>query len=209
MCIRDRYRQLDINFKDACAPDEFACAVWDPKYYDPAQLRTLGFATAPEVFLVANDMRPPKTNQFSAGVRQEIVGMRLTVSYNGIRGYNGMNYVRVSPWGGPETTAQRNYNTVFAADDRVRTWYDALQLQLDRPMRVGGRWGGGLAYTLSRSEEQGQSTDIFWGFDDRFPTVADRPRRRAPGDQRHAIVVNGTVQLPLDVRLSPILRLRS
>lgn len=207
--FRRQYRQLDINFKTACAPTEFACAVWDPKYYDPAQLRTLGYATAPEVFLVANDMKPPKTHQFSGGVRQSFGSMRLTLSYNGIRGYNGMNFVRASPWGGPETTNPRNYNTVFAADDRVRTWYDAMQLQLERPLRYGRRWGGGLAYTLSRSEEQGQSTDIFWGFDDRYPTVADRPRLRAPGDQRHAIVANGIVQLPLDIRLSSIVSLGS
>jgi hypothetical protein len=207
--FRRQYQQLNIDFKTACAPGEFACAVWDPKYYDPAQLRTLGYATAPEVFLVANDMKPPKTHQFSGGVRQSLGGVRLTVSYNGIRGFNGMNFVRASPWGGPETTSPRNYNTIFAADDRVRTWYDALQLQLDRPFRADRRWGGGLAYTLSRSEEQGQSTDIFWGFDDRYPTVADRPRLRAPGDQRHAVVANGTVKLPLDIRLSSIVSLGS
>ena len=205
--FRRQFRQLDINFKTECAPAEFACAVWDPKYFDPAQLRTLGYATAPEVFLVANDLTPPNTRQFSVGVRQSFGGMRLTVSYNGIRGFNGMNYVRVSPWGGPETTNPRNYNTIFAADDRVRTWYDAMQLQLDRPMRYGRRWGGGLAYTLARSEEQGKSTDIFWGFNDRYPTVADRPRERAPGDQRHAIIANGIVQLPFDVRLSSIVSL--
>jgi hypothetical protein len=207
--FRRQFRQLDINFKTVCAPNEFACAVWDPKYYDPAQLRTLGYATAPEVFLVANDMKPPRTNQFSGGIRQAIGGMRLTASYNGIRGYNGMNYVRVSPWGGPETTNPHNYATVFAADDRVRTWYDALQLQLDRPLRGDRSWGGGLSYTLSRSEEQGQSTDIFWGFDDRYPTVADRPRLRAPGDQRHAIVANGIVRLPGDIRISSIVSLGS
>jgi hypothetical protein len=207
--FRRQYSQLNIDFKTACAPGEFACAVWDPKYYDPAQLRTLGYATAPEVFLVANDMRPPKTHQFSGGVRQSFGGVRLTVSYNGIRGFNGMNFVRVSPFGGPETTNPRNYSTIFATDDRVRTWYDAMQLQLDRPLRYGRRWGGGIAYTLSRSEEQGQSTDIFWGFDDRYPTVADRPRLRAPGDQRHSITANGTVQLPLDIRLSSIVSLGS
>jgi hypothetical protein len=207
--FRRQFAQLDINFRDSCAPNDFGCAVWNPRYEDPAQLRTLGFATAPEVFLVANDLKPPKTHQFSGGIRQVIGDLRLTVSYNGIRGYNGMNFVRVSPWGGPETTNPRNYNTVFAADDRVRTWYDALQLQLDRPLIRDLWWGGSLAYSLSRSEEQGQSTDIFWGFDDRFPTVADRPRRRAPGDQRHAIVANAIVRLPLDFRASTIVNLGS
>ena len=37
--------------------------------------------------------------------------------------------------------------------------------------------------------------------------MADRPRERAPGDQRHAIVANGIVRLPFDVRLSSIVSL--
>lgn len=207
--FRRQYRILNIDFSDTCAPGQFACVPWQDKYYDPAQLRTLGYATAPEVFLVANDMRPPKTNQFSAGVRHAFSAARVTLSYNGIRGYSGMNYVRVSPWGGPETTTPRNYSTVFAADDRVRTWYDAMQLQIERPVTAGRRWGGGIAYTLSKSTEQGQSTDIFWGFDDRYPTVADRPRLRAPGDQRHAIVANGIVRLPAQFMVSGIVSLGS
>jgi hypothetical protein len=96
---------------------------------------------------------------------------------------------------------------MFAADDRVRTWYDALQLQIERPLRAGTRWGGGLAYTLSKSEERGQQNDLFWGFDDRYPTVADLPRRQAPGDQRHAIVANLVTLLPADIRLSSIVNL--
>ena len=78
-------------------------------------------------------MRPPKTHQYIGVVRQNIAGLRDSLSYNGIRGFNGMNYVRVSPWGGPETTSPRNYNTIFAADDRVRTWYDAVMLKVERP----------------------------------------------------------------------------
>ena len=69
--FRRQFQVININFNNACAPGSRNCAVWDPKYFDPAQLRTLGTATgAPEVFLVANDMGPPRTYQFSAGVRQ-------------------------------------------------------------------------------------------------------------------------------------------
>ena len=61
-----------------------------------------------------------------------------------------------------------------------------------------------LAYTLARAEEQGQSQDLFWGFDDRYPTVGDRPRRRAPGDQTHTVVANAiaraAVRRALDAR---------
>jgi hypothetical protein len=64
---------------------------------------------------------------------------------------------------------------------------------------------------LARSEEQGQTTsgEIFWGFDDHYPTVPDIPRRRAPGDQTHQIVANGIVQLPYQINLSSIVTLGS
>jgi hypothetical protein len=136
-------------------------------------------------------------------VRQAIGPGLVTLSYNGIRGRNFMNFVRGS------FALPPNYAAVFVTDDRVKTRYDAMQLQLERPLRATDRWGGALAYTLSRSEEQGQSTDLFWGFDARFPTVADRPWRRAPGNQTHAIVGNAIVRLPWEVRFSSIVTLGS
>jgi hypothetical protein len=176
---------------------------WNDRYFEPAQLRTLSYATAPEVFMVANDLKPPKTYQFSGGVRQAVWSGLLTVSYNAIRGYNGMNFVRGS------NALPPNYAAVFVTDDRVKTWYNAMQLQFNRPLRQGMRWGGALAYTLSRSEEQGQSTDLFWGFNSRYPTVADLPRRRAPGDQTHNIVTNAIVRVPFGMLFSTIVNLGS
>ena len=113
-----------------------------------------------------------------------------------------MNFVRGGPGFG-------GYAAVFVADDRVKTWYDAGQLQLTRPFTGENRWGGGLAYTFSKSTEQGQSQDLFWGFDDRYPTVGDRPRRVTPGDQRHAIVANTIVELPYEFLFSTIVNLGS
>ncbi|MEO8577026.1 MAG: carboxypeptidase regulatory-like domain-containing protein [Gemmatimonadales bacterium] len=203
--FRRQYSVIRIDFRNSCA-GLTNCAIWDPKFFDPAALRALSVvAGAPEVFLVANDLVPPRTIQMSAGLRQTLGAELLTLSYNGLRGRNFMNFVRGSPFGGGGLP----YNTVFVTDDRVKTWYDAMQLQIERPFVGGSRWGGSLAYTLSRSEEQGQSQDIFWGFDGRYPTVADRPRLRAPGDQRHAVVANAIVQLPFDVRFSTIVNLGS
>ena len=201
--FRRQYKQLTINFRDSCPPAEFNCAVWNDRYFDPVELRTLSYATAPEVFMVANDLKPPRTYQFSGGVRQAIGPGLVTLSYNGIRGRNFMNFVRGS------FALPPNYAAVFVTDDRVKTRYDAMQLQLERPLRVTDRWGGALAYTLSRSEEQGQSTELFWGFDARFPTVADRPWRRAPGNQTHSIIGNAIVRLPWEVRFSSIVALGS
>jgi hypothetical protein len=205
--FRRQFSVIRFEFQAACAPGATNCAVWNPSYYDPAVLRNLAVATGrPEVFLVKNDMVPPRTLQMSFGLRRDVGAQRVTLSYNGLRGSNYMNFIRGSPWGGGPALP---YNTVFIADDRVKTWYDAMQLQIQRPLQVDTRWGGGLAYTLARSEEQGQSQDIFWGFDDRYPTVADRPRMRAPNDQRHAIVANAIVRLPADFLFSTIVNLAS
>lgn len=205
--FRRQFKVLTVSFQDSCPPGSPAnCAVWDPRYFDPAQLRTLaGSAGLPEVFLVANDLKPPQSQQFSVGVRQALGNALLTLSYNGIRGKNGMNFIRATPWGG----LGPNYAQAFITDDRVKTWYDAMQLQIERPLRTSTKWGGALAYTLARAQEQGQSTDLFWPFDDRHPTVGDLPRRRAPGDQRHTIVANAIVRLPYDVLFSSIVNLGS
>ena len=202
--FRRQFRILTVAFKDDCGTQTVGCAQWNDRYFDPATLRNeLGFSTAPELFLVANDLKPPRTNQYSAGVRQQVGTMLVTLSYNGIRGSNGMNFVRGAYGLGSD------YAAVFVTDDRVKTWYDALQFQIEKPLRATTRWGGSLAYTLARAEEQGQSTDIFWGFDERFPTVADRPRLRSPGNQTHTIIANTVVQLPFDVRFSTVVSLGS
>jgi hypothetical protein len=201
--FRRQFQVVRIDFSNTCTPGQRNCAAWDPAFFDPAALRTLASAVgAPEVFLVANDMVPPRTIQFSGGVRRSIGANLLTLSYNGLRGRNFMNFVRGGPGFG-------GYAAVFVADDRVKTWYDAMQLQLQRPFTGDNRWGGGLAYTLSKSTEQGQSQDLFWGFDDRYPTVGDRPRRITPGDQRHAIVANAIWQLPYEFLFSSIVNLGS
>lgn len=201
--FRRQFQVINIQFSNTCTVGQKNCAAWDPKYFDPVQLRALGSAVgAPEVFLVANDMVPPRTIQFSGGVRRSIGANLLTLSYNGLRGRNYMNFVRGGPGFG-------SYAAVFVADDRVKTWYDAMQVQIQRPYTGDNRWGGGLAYTLSKSTEQGQSQDLFWGFDDRYPTVGDRPRRVTPGDQRHAVVANGIVKLPYDFLFSSIVNLGS
>jgi hypothetical protein len=183
------------------------CVQWNDQYYDPAQLQTLassGQSGLPEVFLVKNDLRPPKSHQMTAGVRQQWGQQLITVSYNGVRGYNGMNFIRATPFNG----LTPNYSTAFVTDDRVKTWYDALQLQVERPL-ARSRWGGSLAYTLANTEEQGQSTDLFWGFDDRYPTVADMPRKKAPGSQTHTFAANAVTRLPYDFLLSGIVNLGS
>jgi hypothetical protein len=205
--FRRQYHVLRVTFNDVGPiPTCQNCVAWDPRYYDPAQLRTLaGTAGVDEVFLVANDLKPPKTYQFTGGIRQAIGRTQLSLSYNGSRGRNGFNFVKATNWGGLGPT----YAQAFVTDDRVKTWYDALQLQLDRPLRAGMRWGGSLAYTYAKSESRGRIDDFFWDFNDQHPTVADMPRQKAPNNQAHTIAANGIVRLPFDFLASAIVNLGS
>jgi hypothetical protein len=203
---RRQFQVINIQFRSDCSTTPLNCAAWDDRFFDPVQLRALATAVGrPEVFLVANDMVPPRTLQFSGGVRRSLGAELVTLSYNALRGKNYMNFVRGSPFGGGGLP----YNTVFVADDRVKSWFDALELQIQRPVTQDTRWGGAVAYTFSKSTEQGKIDDIFWGFDGRFPTVSDLPRVAAPGDQRHAIVANGIFRLPYDLIFSSIVNLGS
>ncbi|MGH7719386.1 MAG: TonB-dependent receptor, partial [Gemmatimonadaceae bacterium] len=49
-------------------------------------------AARPEVFLLENDLEPPKAYQGSIGVRQVIGGYRVSASYTGVRGYNRLTF---------------------------------------------------------------------------------------------------------------------
>ena len=111
-----------------------------------------------------------------------------------------MNFIRATPFNG----LGPNYSTAFITDDNVKTWYDAMQLQVERPLSRSTRWGGSLAYTLAKVEEQGQPSDLFWGFDGRFPTVGDMPRKQGRGSQVHTLIANGISRLPYDFLLSGI-----
>ena len=205
--FRRQYGQYTVTFvtPPATCTTSVGCAVWNPNYLsNPSSLQALvGTVGVPEVFLVANDLRQPRTTQASFGVRQAVGATRVTVSYNGVFGRNITNYVRASPFGG----LGPNYLTAFVTDDRVKTRYNSLQLQLERPLTAATRFGGSLAYTLSKAEQQGDASSIFWFFDDRYPTVADLPWRASTGDQRHQIVANALVRIPGQVLLSSIVTL--
>lgn len=196
-------RQYNLKFGQAfgtCA----TCITYNPAFLtDPSLLRQQGQASTTEVFLVKNDLKPPRSNQFSGGLRQAVGPTTVSISYNAVRGYNNTNFIRGANGIGPA------YAALFITDDRVRTWYDAMQLQVEKPLRMDTRWGGSLAYTLARAEEQGRSTDLFWGFNDKFPTVPDLPRARTPGNQTHTIVANTVVRLPYQFLFSTIVSLGS
>jgi hypothetical protein len=208
--FRRAYSVLRIEFNDVGpTPTCSRCVMWDDRYLDRDELLTLaqsGTSGLPEVFLIANDTRPPKTHQFSAGIRQVLGPTLLSLSYAGSRGSNGFAFIRGTRCDSLSCNAlQPTYARLLISDDRVKTWYDAILVKIDRPMRADTRWGAGLSYTWAFNQDR--QGNFFFSLDPRYATVADFPRRRAPDSQEHSIVANGTVRLPWEFRLSSVVTL--
>jgi hypothetical protein len=210
--FRRDYKVLQILF-DTIGPRPGCtfCVEWDPKYFNKDTLAALaasGRAGAPEVFLIANDTKPPKTNQFSLGMRQMLGNTLVSLTYAGARSVNGFAFIRGTrrdDGGRDASVLAPSYTRLLISDDRVKTWYDAILLGIDKPLRMDSRWGGGVSYTWAfNNDRQG---NFFFSLDPRYPTVADFPRVRAPETQEHTVVANGIARIPWGFLLSSVVTL--
>jgi hypothetical protein len=205
---RLQYETRIFRFSSTGGPDPngFDTIAWDPSYLSKAGLDLLiarGVAPAPEIYLLANDTKPPVSDQFNGGIRTSVRGILVTASYAGIRARNGLTYEFANRR--PDGTCCLpipGYSNVLISRDAKKTWNDALFVTVDRPFR--DRWGFSLAYTLAQAETIGG--DLF-SFD--YPRVEDYPRHPTQDDERHRIVTTGIVRLPYDLMLSSVLTLSS
>lgn len=202
--VDETYRRQHPTFtfrfsSDGSTPGTIA---WDPSYMSRAGLDGIiasGQAPPQEVFLVPNDLKPPKSYQWNLGVRQAFGSFLGSVAYTGIRGKNGFTY----EWANVTLDPARNdccitanlpaYANILVGNNSVRSWYDALELRVDRTYRAGerGGWGAGIAYTLSWADAEGG--DLFT-----FPQVGTdfTGRREINDDQRHRLVANFVLDMP-------------
>jgi hypothetical protein len=202
--LDETYRRQHPTFtfrfsSDGSVPGTIA---WDPSLMSKQGLDAAiasGQAPPQEVFLVPNDLKPPKSYQWNVGVRQAFGPFLGSLAYTGIRGRNGYTYEWANVTLNPEsndcclTANLPAYQNVLVGNNSVRSWYDALEVRVDRTYRQGDRggWGAGIAYTLSWAEAEGN--DLF-----SFPQVGTSFTSRRPivDDQRHRIVGNWVVDLP-------------
>jgi hypothetical protein len=98
-------------------------------------------------------------------------------------------------------------NPVVGGPDRVvslessaKTNYDALLVETER--RFAGRFGVRASYTLSKSMNDANDDQIPFGNGPLDPNDLDREYGPAPNDQRHRLVVSGTVDLGGRFRLA-------
>lgn len=185
--------------------------VWDDSYYERdalVDLITSGTTGKPEAFVLNNNTKPPRSNQFSLGVRQVWRDLLFSVNYTGVRSYNNFTWFHGAR--DPETGATfqtPSYRNVLVSTADGRAWYDGLVFKVEKPYTRLSRWGGGISYTLGWTDDEFTAGDAFAGLS--FHTPDDFVRRRSVRDQRHSVVANAIVGLPFDIRLSGILNLGS
>ena len=167
----------------------------------------------PELFAVKNNAKPPRTDQFSLGVRQKLWrGWSASVTGSYIRGKNGyINVIANRQNGGfgfccdNSITSTFGYANVFIGNDGVESRYKALYLTLDRAYSKASGWGLNIAYTYQEAKQNGNASgnnnDLFL-FDKILPQdTGFRPRS---GIERHAIVASGLLDLPYGFKFSTL-----
>lgn len=209
--LDERFRlQYDVRqFRFSADGSKEGTIAWQESFLSKAALDQLiasGVAPDPELFLIDNDTKPPRTDQLSLGVRQAWAGMVFGATYSRIRGKNLFTYLRGNlNADGTCCIDVPGFGNVFVSNDDRGTRYRAWYFTIDRPYTEKSRWGFGVAYTRTRSEKNGG--DLFSAFD--YATANDFFYFPANDDEHHRVVINGIVGLPWGFQLSTLITLGS
>jgi len=187
---------------------------WDPSYLtaDTSVISALARSSGqPEAFLIDNKTRPPKSTQWSVGVRRRLGSVVASLSYQGQRGtglftYNWAN-IALNPSTGlccvSFNIGAHGFNNFIYSTNDGKTWYDAFSLQLDRayrPAPSGFGWGGGIVYTYATRYLAGVDNlnDLTGSFPGGFPNAKSIPKRTdcCGTDERHHVVANWIMTIP-------------
>src|SRR5690606_34171201 len=113
----------------------------------------------PEAWLIDKDIKTPKSRQWNLGVRRLLGNWAVSATYAGVRGVDQLTLNWANFGLNPDGSCCTSFNLgahgfsnfIYSTNDG-KTWYDALQLQVDRPYRRSSEnfgWGVGFALTYA------------------------------------------------------------
>ena len=156
----------------------------------------------PEAWLIDSKVKVPKSRQWNLGVRRLLGDFAVSAAYTGVRGVNQLTLNWANFGLNPNGTCCTSFNLaahgfsnfIYSSND-AKTWYDALQLQVDRvyrPRAHGIGWGAGIAFTYANRSLQGVDAlgDLF-----AFPNTAGINKHPA-NDEKARIVANWITDMP-------------
>ena len=150
--------------------------------------------------LIDNDIQNPMVQQFNLGIQTEFA-KNWILKVDGIHDY-GTHFIIGVPLGSVFNPASGGPETVTDLQSTANTHYDALWVTVDH--RFAQRFQFHSAYTLSKALDYANYDQIPFGYPPVDPNDLHREYGPAPNDQRHRLVLQGTMDLPLGLRLSPL-----
>ncbi|MDQ3696797.1 MAG: TonB-dependent receptor [Gemmatimonadota bacterium] len=179
---------------------------WSDSYLttDRAVLDALVLAAGkPSIWLIDQEAKVPRSTQMNIGIRQLLGDVALSVTYANVKGEDQMtlNWANIGLNDEGRCCEFQDLGRygfrdfIYTLNDK-KTWYNALQVQVDRPYRRLDRtsigWGAGLAYTYATREVQGVDNvnDHF-----AFPHTRFIPKHPS-NDEKQRVVANWITDLP-------------
>lgn len=162
-------------------------------------------AGAGGINVIANDMQNPMVQQFNLGVQWEFA-KNWVLSADGIHNL-GTHFIIGVPSGTVFNPVVGGPDVVKVLSSSVNTHYDGLLLSVDH--RFSNGFSFHSAYTLSKALNYANDDQIPFSNGPLDPTNLRREYGPTPNDQRHRLVLSGTVDLPYGFQISPILTVAS
>src|SRR2546421_578204 len=152
--------EYTVHFADPDSTPTANQVAWNNSYMtaDTTVLKSFisgNKAAGREVWLIANDVKVPKSSQFNLGIRHLFGDVAVSATYVGVRSWDGL----VFNWANRTLNSDgsccfnndygHGFSSILYTTNSAKTWYDALQVAITRPYKRTGNWGwgGGLSYT--------------------------------------------------------------
>ncbi len=197
-----------VYFADSGQAPAAGQVAWQDRYLtNRAALDSLvasGSTGFREAWLIGNHLKMPHSQQWNVGVRHMFGDVLVSAAYVGVRGRDGvvLNWANIvwNNFGTPSSNCctfrgnAHGFSNIIITSNSVKTWYDALQVQITRPYRNTGKWGwgGGLSFTSGQRSVAGNDNP-----DDElaFPQSRFIPKHPT-NDEKSRVVANWIMDLP-------------